>query len=985
MKRFTKYLVIVNLILTFSILGQVYKVDDFGAIGDGVTDDHDAIQDALGNLKSTGGELQFTSGKIYLITNGLEMSYVSSDHEYLITSTEEGKATIKIADGTLVTYGYWGLRLQSSPNVTISNLHIDANRDNREPAETSGVHSLLISNNCEGMRLYDLLLDNAVCDNLYFVSTKDTDPDEVLTDFEMHNCVLENAYRNNMSVINGYNFKIIGCEFNNAHGTAPEGGIDFEPNGNDSLGYGNMLVEGCTFKNNHQYGLYLTYIIPESGSSIVKNNVFDNNALMVVSKYNVVKNNIFMNLDHWPTFGNEQSERDGIVYFHGGNLAEYNKFYNNYFYNNPTPSDMHIFGFLSTSGKHNEVFNNYEYNTNVEGFVSDSDGQVVYGNTSLNNIETGYWNFDADFVSGTTVSDLSDFAQTGTMYGNPVKIQGKINEALDFSPDNKYIEIPIKKNLNIEMNITISAWVKWNGTNGETEQVIVGRDNDWRFGVDNSGKVGFYAPKSNDNSYIAGWTKSETAISTGAWTFVTLTYNGIDTKIYINGEEDSSERGYGRLDTTSTKIYIASLVDDDKSFNGSIDDVKLYNYALTGEEIRALYNEHSEETEEIVGQWDFEDPNDLGKATVGADLQLLGSPTPTAGASNQDNKSIKVINGNYLKAITNFAPIFPNTRVNTYTLSWDIKMDELGWNSLLHTYFDDHPEYDGQMFVKSNGAVGKGCYSNSGVIVAGQWHRIIQATKKENPDSVSIKYYVDGTQVKLCNAGVDSRFSLGSSFHLFVDDGDEEMPTDVAQVVLYNYALTSAEVAALGTVPTPVELTSFTATASNDAVVLNWETATEVNNYGFEVESKRASTDEWSKIGFVSGHGNSNSPNSYSYTATDGAKYYRLKQVDIDGAFEYSDVVTVSVNGLAKTELYQNYPNPFNPTTIINFRLRTEGMTKLVVYNILGQQVKVLLNENMQAGSYSVPFVASNLTSGVYYYKLQSNNKMEIKKMLLIK
>ncbi len=86
-----------------------------------------------------------------------------------------------------------------------------------------------------------------------------------------------------------------------------------------------------------------------------------------------------------------------------------------------------------------------------------------------------------------------------------------------------------------------------------------------------------------------------------------------------------------------------------------------------------------------------------------------------------------------------------------------------------------------------------------------------------------------------------------------------------------------------------------------------------------------------------------------------------------------------------KFELSQNYPNPFNPTTIINFSLRTEGMTKLVVYNILGQQVKVLLNENMQVGSYSIPFVANNLTSGVYYYKLQSNNKIEIKKMLLIK
>ena len=84
-------------------------------------------------------------------------------------------------------------------------------------------------------------------------------------------------------------------------------------------------------------------------------------------------------------------------------------------------------------------------------------------------------------------------------------------------------------------------------------------------------------------------------------------------------------------------------------------------------------------------------------------------------------------------------------------------------------------------------------------------------------------------------------------------------------------------------------------------------------------------------------------------------------------------------------KLSQNYPNPFNPTTMIDYTLPTDGMTKLSIYNVLGQEVKVLVNENMRAGSYSTPFDGSNLSSGIYFYKLESNNQMQVKKMLLLK
>jgi Secretion system C-terminal sorting domain len=188
----------------------------------------------------------------------------------------------------------------------------------------------------------------------------------------------------------------------------------------------------------------------------------------------------------------------------------------------------------------------------------------------------------------------------------------------------------------------------------------------------------------------------------------------------------------------------------------------------------------------------------------------------------------------------------------------------------------------------------------------------------------------------------------------------------------------------------PVELTSFTASANNSGVNLTWKTATEVNNYGFEVErmTEGSSNSDWTKVGFVQGSGNSNSPKSYGFTdnnVSGGAKFlYRLKQKDIDGSFEYSDTVEVTLT--AQYALYQNYPNPFNPTTTIKFDLPQAARVSLIVYNILGQKVMTLVNnETLSAGIHSVPFNGINLASGTYIYRLQTDKYVQIRKMILLK
>jgi len=198
--------------------------------------------------------------------------------------------------------------------------------------------------------------------------------------------------------------------------------------------------------------------------------------------------------------------------------------------------------------------------------------------------------------------------------------------------------------------------------------------------------------------------------------------------------------------------------------------------------------------------------------------------------------------------------------------------------------------------------------------------------------------------------------------------------------------------------PLPIELTSFLGTSQRLDAELTWKTATEVDNYGFEVERKPLpnspitgeGTQGWDKAGFVAGSGTSDSPKEYSFTDHNIAagKYsYRLKQVDHAGAFKYSAEIEVAVGVAPKVfELSQNFPNPFNPATNIQFTVPKDGRTTLKIYNALGQEVATLFNGQAAAGIYhQVQFNASNLASGTYFARLDFNGKVQLKKMMLLK
>jgi hypothetical protein len=185
----------------------------------------------------------------------------------------------------------------------------------------------------------------------------------------------------------------------------------------------------------------------------------------------------------------------------------------------------------------------------------------------------------------------------------------------------------------------------------------------------------------------------------------------------------------------------------------------------------------------------------------------------------------------------------------------------------------------------------------------------------------------------------------------------------------------------------PVELVSFNANTNGNNVTLSWTTATEINNSGFAIERKTEGT-MFEQVGFVSGKGTTTQASVYSYSdskLSDGNYSYRLKQIDYDGTTSYSNEVNVDINSPRVFALDQNYPNPFNPSTVIKYSIPVDGFVTLGVYNLLGEKVASLVNDNLKAGGHEVNFNASNLSSGVYFYRLESGRFTSVKKLLLLK
>jgi len=246
---------------------------------------------------------------------------------------------------------------------------------------------------------------------------------------------------------------------------------------------------------------------------------------------------------------------------------------------------------------------------------------------------------------------------------------------------------------------------------------------------------------------------------------------------------------------------------------------------------------------------------------------------------------------------------------------------------------------------------------------------------------------------------VGGQSSISESFIIHTSDGGanweyQTIPTNeyLINVFFFNgdngWAVGASGIVLATESTVPVELISFTASANVNSVKLEWSTATETNNSGFEVY-RSLTGDDFENIGFVEGKGTTTEETSYSFLdkkLRSGIYSYKLVQIDYDGTTSESDIVKVEIiaqpNGFS---LDQNFPNPFNPSTNISFTIPTSGNTKLRIFNAIGEEIETLVNEIKEAGTYKINFDASNLASGIYYYRLETADFTSMKKMILLK
>ena len=330
--------------------------------------------------------------------------------------------------------------------------------------------------------------------------------------------------------------------------------------------------------------------------------------------------------------------------------------------------------------------------------------------------------------------------------------------------------------------------------------------------------------------------------------------------------------------------------------------------------------------------------------------------------------------GNFQDYVANNFFVYPYT--NPVTADFDndgsldialVKYNSNGVSILLNDYNYVNPGYT----ISGNSTINVGSTDNIYVCSAGSGYWEIS-----NYDSTQASIPADSNNdTVLVSAGNN----LGHFILYFFAHFDSSRDTLISMHVYVDN-------------PSPVELTSFNASVTGRDVLLSWATVSEVNNSGFEIEKsnvKGQTSNVWSKVGFVSGNGTSTDIHNYEFTEKNlnsGKYIYRLKQIDFNGNFEYFELAEeVSIGIPDKYSLSQNYPNPFNPVTNLEFGISNLGFVTVKIYDVMGRELITLVNEIKEPGYYTVRFDGSNLSSGVYFYRMTAEDFVAVKKFVLMK
>ncbi len=243
--------------------------------------------------------------------------------------------------------------------------------------------------------------------------------------------------------------------------------------------------------------------------------------------------------------------------------------------------------------------------------------------------------------------------------------------------------------------------------------------------------------------------------------------------------------------------------------------------------------------------------------------------------------------------------------------------------------------------------------------------------------------FVNNTDLHLSDASIGNELLAGTPITNFMTDIDGELRNSTKPYLGADENTTT---------PLPVELSSFNATTNNNSVILNWQTATELNSVKFEIERKTKENNIWKYIGEINSHGTSFKINNYTYNdynVNTGIYYYRLKHINNNGSYEYSEEILVNMEHPKSFCLYQNYPNPFNPNTNISFTIPITCKVNISLYSINGELVTTFLNTEKEAGYYTINFdvnsINGGLSSGVYFYRITAGSFSDTKKMIILR
>lgn len=384
--------------------------------------------------------------------------------------------------------------------------------------------------------------------------------------------------------------------------------------------------------------------------------------------------------------------------------------------------------------------------------------------------------------------------------------------------------------------------------------------------------------------------------------FVISIKNGMNHDTYLDGKLIKAGTALA-VDGRFALDSLLLMFGDDDGDDGDIDvaEIRMWNYSLTAVEVTGLGKVFVDSAS--LGKWTFDNALNLNAAVpgFGKDLILIGKDSAIAGPT-VGNGAVRVPKGSYLKLIHGFKPngggVDSLARVNEYSLMVDFKIPDIAkWYNFFQT--DTNNANDGECFIKKTaGTIGNATTGYSTVAVTpNDWHRLVVAVKNGERHN----YYLDGKIILAGSATpIDDRFSMTKSLLMFADDDGDDGDIDVAELRLWNFALSDSQVAKLG-------------------------------------------------------------------------------NVVLTGVQRSSNVVATNY------ELSQNYPNPFNPSTKIDFSILVDGWVSVKVYNLLGQEVATIVNQQLQAGKHIATFNGSSLSSGVYFYKLEAGSFTSIKKMMLLK